>query len=69
MFNSALVYEMAVLRKHALPLLEKIGPEEMIYSEARRLIRFLGYFVDIEDESLIPKTSILKEFIGGSSLF
>ena len=67
MFNSALVYEMAILKKHALPLLEKITQDAVEYSQARRLIKFLNYFMSIEDDNLVPTTSILKEFIGGSS--
>ncbi len=66
-FNSALVYEMAVLKKHALPLLEAITRETPEYSQARRLIKFLSYFSSIEDDHLVPFTSILKEFIGGSN--
>lgn len=50
-------------------MLEAIGPEEEIYSEAVRLLRFLRYFRTIEDDSVIPNNSILREFIGGSILF
>ncbi len=67
MFNSSLVYEMSVLKKHILPLLNKIKTDNIHYSEARKLIRFLEYFVDVEDEDMIPKNSILREFIGGAS--
>ncbi len=67
MFNSALVYEMAILKKHALPLLEAITSDESEYSQARRLLQFLSYFSSIDDDSCVPKTSILKEFIGGSN--
>lgn len=65
MFNSSLIYEISVLKKHALPQLEAITKEEPEYSEARRLVEFLKYFEDI-DEKYIPSNSILKEFIGGS---
>lgn len=65
MFNSSLIYEISVLKKHALPLLEEITNEEPEYSEAKRLVEFLQYFDDI-DEELIPKNSLLREFIGGS---
>lgn len=67
MFNSALFYELAVLKKYALPLLSEIDQSSKEYSEARRLIKFLKYFKTIENEDSIPNTSILKEFIGGSS--
>jgi len=66
MFNSAIVYELAILKKHVEPLLEEIGIEFKEYSEATRLLKFLGYFKTIEEDDLVPYTSILKEFIGGS---
>lgn len=66
MFNSALAYEQAVLKKHALPLLREITPESPQYQEALLLRKFLRYFESIEDDELIPNVSILKEFIGGS---
>ena len=65
MFNSALIYELAVLKKYAEPLLEKISPLQAEYSEARRLLNFMAYFASIGDER-IPCNSILREFIGGS---
>jgi len=66
MFNSALPYELAVLKRYADPLLREISESEPEYGEAKRLLKFLHYFLTIEDESLILQTSILKEFIGGS---
>ena len=65
MFNSSLIYEISVLKKHALPQLEKITNEEKEYSEAKRLVEFLKYFEDI-DEEFIPRNSLLREFIGNS---
>ncbi|MGL5207572.1 MAG: nucleoside kinase [Acidaminococcaceae bacterium] len=65
MFNSALIYELAVLRNFAVPLLEEIGPEYPEYMEARRLIRLLSYFHPVTDAE-IPLNSILREFIGKS---
>ena len=65
MFNSSLVYELAVLGKYARPLLNKITRDEEEYSEARRIITFLEYFEEI-DETAIPNNSLLREFIGGS---
>ena len=67
MFNSSLVYEMSVLKKYIEPLLRKIDNSSIYYSEARKLLRFLEYFVDIVDESMIPTNSLLREFIGGAS--
>lgn len=66
MFNSALVYELAVLKKYAKPLLQEISRKEKEYSEAKRLLKFLDYFLSIEEDDVIPQTSIIKEFIGGS---
>ena len=64
-FNSALVYELSVLKQFAEPLLFDIRPEEPEYEEAKRLLKFLDYFVGVTSEH-IPKNSILREFIGGS---
>ncbi len=66
MFNSTLIYELAVLKPLAEELLEDITPAELQYSEARRMLRFLRDFVTAEDWSSIPCNSILQEFIGGS---
>lgn len=66
MFDSALVYELGVLKKYIIPLLEEIDRDSEYFSEAKRLIKFLGYFKDIEKENFIPPNSILREFIGGS---
>lgn len=67
MFNSSLVYEMSVLKKYIVPLLKEIERDNVYYSEARKLIKFLDYFVDIENEEVIPPNSLLREFIGGAS--
>ena len=67
MFNSALVYELAVLKLYAEPLLFSIPRDVPEYDEAKRLLKFLDYFLGIDSE-LIPKTSIIREFIGGSCL-
>lgn len=68
-FNSALLYEISVLKRHALPLLNEVPQQEDAYSEALRLIKFLTFFADINEhfEREIPPTSILREFLGGSS--
>jgi uridine kinase len=64
-FNSALVYEMCVLKQYAEPLLFNICPDAPQYPEARRLIKFLSSFLGIPSET-IPPNSILREFVGGS---
>ena len=66
MFDTALVYELAVLKKYVVPLLSSIDNKSIYYSEAKKLRRFLEYFRDIEDEDAIPPNSILREFIGGA---
>lgn len=64
MFNSALIYEFAALKIYAEPLLFGIGKTEPEYQEAKRLLKFLDYFVGIPDDS-IPTNSLLREFVGG----
>ena len=65
MFNSALVYELAVMKKFAEPLLREIPAESFHYHEAQRLLTFLKSFAKIEiGKNAIPENSILKEFIG-----
>ena len=65
MFNSALVYELACLKLYAEPLLFGIAKSEPEYLEAKRLLKFLDYFVAVPSEE-IPKNSLLREFVGGS---
>ncbi len=65
MFNSALVYELAVLKQYAQPLLFQIPKDAPEYVEAKRLLKFLDYFLGISSED-IPHNSIVREFIGGS---
>ena len=65
MFNSALIYELAVLKQYAEPLLFQIGKDCPEYMEAKRLLKFLDYFLPVPSED-IAKNSILREFIGGS---
>ena len=67
MFNSALIYELAVLKQYAQPLLFRIPRSSEEYLEAKRLLKFLDYFIGVSSED-IPKNSILWEFIGGSCL-
>lgn len=66
MFNSAYLVEFAVLRNHAEPILESVPKNCPEYSEAHRLLKFIHYFTPISD-SEIPNTSLLREFVGGSS--
>ncbi len=66
MFNSALIYELAVLRLHAEPILMSVPRNCREYSEAKRLLRFISYFTPVQDNE-IPPTSLLREFLGGSS--
>ncbi|MBQ3385209.1 MAG: hypothetical protein IJG59_08370 [Erysipelotrichaceae bacterium] len=67
-FNSNCIYELAVLKKYAEPLLKRIKRTEPEYAEARRMLNFLKYFDSIYDDSMIPNNSIMREFIGGSVL-
>ncbi len=66
MFNSATLYELAVLKKYAEPLLKTVLENEHQFCESTRLLEFLSYFKVIGDEE-IPPTSLLREFLGGSS--
>lgn len=68
MFNSSLVYELGVLKTFAEPLLMQIGQDNENYSEVKRLIGFLSYFLPVISKD-IPNNSIIKEFIGGSCFF
>lgn len=65
MFNSALIYELAVLKQYAEPLLFQIDKSSPEYLEAKRLLKFLDYFLPVPSED-IGRNSILREFIGGS---
>jgi|AntRauTorcE11898_2_1112593.scaffolds.fasta_scaffold00621_4 uridine kinase len=66
MFNSALLYELSVLKLHAEPILRKVKPNEQEYNTAQRLLKFFSYFAPVDDDE-IPPTSIIREFLGGSS--
>lgn len=65
MFNSVLIYELAVLKQYAEPLLFGIRKGEPEYHEAKRLLKFLDYFVGVSSDS-VPNNSICREFVGGS---
>ncbi len=66
MFNSAMIYELAALRRHAEPILQQVPRTVPEHAEAYRLLKFLSYFNYITDREL-PPTSLLREFLGGSS--
>lgn len=66
MFNTAMLYELAVIRQQAIPLLEQVPENCDEFSEAHRLLKFLRYFTPLTDKQL-PPTSLLREFLGGSS--
>ena len=65
MFNSALIYELSVLKQYAEPILFGIEEGCPEYVEAKRLLKFLDYLLGVSSEN-VPKNSILREFIGGS---
>jgi uridine kinase len=66
MFNSAMIYELAAIRRHVEPILQQVPKTDPEYAEAYRLLKFLSYFNYITDREL-PPTSLLREFLGGSS--
>ena len=65
MFNSAMLCELNLLKKHAMPIINRVAECSSEYTEVRRLKKMLGYFVGIDDEN-VPHYSILREFFGGS---
>ena len=65
MFNSALIYELAVLKPYAESILFGIPKDVPEYVEAKRLLKFLDYFIGVSTEE-IPKNSLMREFVGGS---
>lgn len=64
-FNSSLIYELSVLKQYAEPVLFSVPKDSKSYIEAKRLLKFLNYFLSVPSES-VPKNSLLREFIGGS---
>jgi uridine kinase len=66
MFNSAMLYELAALRRIAEPRLKEVQPSDPCYAEAGRLLHLLRYFAVIDRDEL-PNTSLLREFVGGSA--
>ena len=70
-FNSALIYELPMLKYYAEPLLRRIAPSSPAYTEAVRLLKFLDYIIALSPDEIaaIPPTSIMREFIGGQTLY
>ena len=70
MFNSSLIYELPLLKHYAEPLLRRIQPTSPAYAESLRLLKFLSYIVEMTpaEHAAVPPTSVMREFIGGSSL-
>ena len=70
MFNSALIFEIPMLKYYAEPLLRRIQPSSPAYTEAVRLLKFLSYVTALQPNEIaaIPPTSIMREFIGGQTL-
>ena len=68
-FNTALVYELAVLKKHIFPLLQTADPTSPCYDQVRNIVKFLNYVQDASVEDEIPPTSILREFVGGNTFY
>lgn len=69
LFNTTLVYEIAVLKKYVYPLLQEVPAESRYYAAARDIVKFLNYFLDVDVEDEIPPTSVLREFIGGCTFY
>ncbi len=67
-YNSELTYELCVMKKYIIPLLQNIDENNEFFIEANRLIKFMKYFKEIEDK-WVPCNSILREFIGGSMFY
>ena len=66
MFNSSLLFELSVMKNYALPILQQVPSNTPEYAEASRLMKFLSYFEPLDEKDL-PSTSLLREFLGGSS--
>ena len=70
LFNSALIFELPMLKYYAEPLLRRISPSSPAYTETVRLLKFLDYIIALQPSEIeaIPPTSIMREFIGGQTL-
>jgi uridine kinase len=68
-FNSATLYELAVLKKHIYPLLAAVPPEDECYEQVRGMVKILNYVKEADVDDEIPPTSLVREFIGGNSFY
>ena len=68
-FNSATLYELAVLKKHIYPLLTAVQPEDECYDQVRAMVKILNYVLEADVDDEIPPTSLVREFIGGNSFY
>lgn len=68
-FNSATLYELAVLKKHIYPLLTAVEPEDSAYEQVRAIVKILNYVLEADVDDELPPTSIVREFIGGNSYY
>ena len=68
-FNSSLVYELALLKTHIFPLLDAVPPEDPYYEEVRSIVKVLNYVLPADADREVPPTSILREFIGGNCFY
>ena len=68
-FNTSLYYEIPLLKKYAYDMLSKVTEDNQYYSRARRLMHFMDYFIESDEESEIPPISILREFIGNCTFY
>ena len=68
-FNSSTLYELAVLKKHIFPLLNRVEPEDEYYDEVRAIVKILNFVLEADVDDEIPPTSLVREFIGGNSFY
>jgi len=68
-FNSATLYELAVLKKHIFPLLTAVEPEDSAYEQVRAIVKILNYVLEADVDDELPPTSIVREFTGGNSFY
>ena len=68
-FNSATLYELAVLKRHIFPLLTSVEPEDSCYEQVQQIVKILNYVQEADVDDEIPPTSLVREFIGGNSFY
>ncbi|MGN0792356.1 MAG: nucleoside kinase [Christensenellales bacterium] len=69
LLNTALLYEVSVLKKYVYPLLNEVKPQSKYYAMAKDIVKFLNYILDADIEDEIPPTSVIREFIGGNTYY